>query len=98
VEWLCQNRTEGCTIAAMNNAAMYGHLEIVKLLHENGKTCTDYAMIAAISHSEFEVVKWLHLNRSESTLWDTVVKADRCQQFEMIEWFNTNFPERMLLK
>lgn len=35
VKWLHENRTEGCTVFAMNHAACCGYLDIVKWLHEN---------------------------------------------------------------
>ena len=30
VQWLRENRTEGCTIGAMESAAANGHLEVIK--------------------------------------------------------------------
>jgi hypothetical protein len=35
IEFLHENRPEGCTSSAMDSAAMFGHLGIVKFLHEN---------------------------------------------------------------
>jgi hypothetical protein len=35
VEWLHENRREGCTTVAMNRAAGKGHLHVVEWLHEN---------------------------------------------------------------
>ena len=35
VNFLHENRTEGCTERAMNWAAENGHLDVVKFLHEN---------------------------------------------------------------
>ncbi len=35
VKWLHENRTEGCTTDAMDDAASNGHLTVVKWLHEN---------------------------------------------------------------
>ncbi len=35
VEWLHENRTEGCTTDAMDGAASAGHLDVVKWIHEN---------------------------------------------------------------
>ena len=45
VKWLHENRSEGCSIWAMDYAANNGHLEIVKFLHENRtEGCTTCAM------------------------------------------------------
>ena len=45
VQWLHQNRTEGCTTDAMDWAAMEGHLHVVQWLHENRtEGCTTDAM------------------------------------------------------
>ncbi|KAK1928739.1 hypothetical protein P3T76_015842 [Phytophthora citrophthora] len=45
VVWLHQNRSEGCTTAAMDGAATNGHLEMVKWLNENRtEGCTTAAM------------------------------------------------------
>ncbi|ETI57057.1 hypothetical protein L917_00520 [Phytophthora nicotianae] len=36
VKWLSANRFEGCTVAAMDDAAAYGHLDVM-----NGFTSTE---------------------------------------------------------
>lgn len=66
VEFLHYNRVEGCTTAAMDNAASGGHLEILKFLAANrNEGCTIYAMILAAWHGHLRVVEWLHNNRNE---------------------------------
>ena len=63
VKWLHENRTEGCTTAAMNCAARNGHLEVVKWLHENRtEGCTEWAMDLAAENGHLDVVKWLNDN------------------------------------
>lgn len=60
------NRKEGCTTAAVDNAASGGHLELLKFLVSNrGEGGTVYAMILAAWHGHLDVVKWLHHNRDE---------------------------------
>lgn len=52
-----------CSTNAMDYAAMYGHLEIVKWLHENRtEGCTTNAMDSART---LKMVKSLHANRAE---------------------------------
>jgi hypothetical protein len=41
VEWLHENRTEGCTTNAMDSATHNGHLHVVEWLHENWERYTE---------------------------------------------------------
>ena len=60
VKWLHENRTEGCSVAAMDWAAKNGHLEVVKWLHVNRtEGCTEDAMDCAAENGHLEVVKFL---------------------------------------
>lgn len=66
VTFLHENRGEGCTTAAVDNAASGGHLELLKFLCRNRvEGGTVYAMVLAAWHGHLEVVKWLHENREE---------------------------------
>jgi hypothetical protein len=66
VQWLHENRTEGCTTKAMDDAAENGHLEVVKWLHANRtEGCTTNAMDWAAMEGHLEVIQWLHHNRTE---------------------------------
>ena len=66
VKFLHENRSEGCTVWAMNGAAENGHLEMVKFLHEKRtEGCTTYAMIWAAHNGHLNIIKFLHENRSE---------------------------------
>ena len=50
---------------AMNNAAAYGHLDVVRWLHSNrSEGCTFDAMNYAASNGHLVVIQWLHSNRS----------------------------------
>ena len=50
----------------MDGSAAYGHLEMVKWLHQNRtEGCTTIAMGWAAGNGHLETVKWLHLNRTE---------------------------------
>ncbi|OWY90660.1 LOW QUALITY PROTEIN: hypothetical protein PHMEG_00041122 [Phytophthora megakarya] len=56
VKWLHINRTEGCTVRAMNGAAENGHLKVVQWLHASrseGCTTTAVNKAAAFDHFEF---------------------------------------------
>jgi len=56
-----------CTKQAMDWAARFGYLEIVKFLHENRtEGCTVDAMDYAAQHGHFEVVKFLDASISNA--------------------------------
>lgn len=58
VQWLHTNRTEGCTIEAMEFAAANGHLEILQWLHEHtSEGCTKLALNGAAANGHLEIVK-----------------------------------------
>jgi tRNA (Thr-GGU) A37 N-methylase len=58
--------TSRITTQAMDYAARYGHLEVVKWLHANRREgCTVHAMDYAAQHGHLELVEWLHHNRTE---------------------------------
>jgi ankyrin repeat protein len=60
VQFLHENRNEGCTIDAIDNAAKNGHLEVVQYLYKNRKEgCTTYAIDMAAKYGYFDVVQFL---------------------------------------
>ncbi|EGG22821.1 hypothetical protein DFA_04951 [Cavenderia fasciculata] len=63
LQFLHENRTEGCLTLAMDEAAKNGHFEVVKFLHYNRtEGCTSYAIDLA---KTLEIVTFLHQNRTE---------------------------------
>ncbi|POM74756.1 Hypothetical protein PHPALM_8237, partial [Phytophthora palmivora] len=59
VQWLHENRSEGCTSAAMDSAAKRGNWDILKWLHDNrNEGCTSHAMETKDPY----IVHWLHEN------------------------------------
>lgn len=72
VQWLDQNRSEGCTTKAMDSAAWHGHVHVLEYLHTHRhEGCTIAALTDAASHGQLDTVKWLHKNRSEGCSADT---------------------------
>ena len=66
VQFLHDNRPEGCTKLAMDLAAMYGHLDVVRFLDEyRDEGCTKMAMDMAAMNGWQNVVKYLMENREE---------------------------------
>lgn len=69
------NRAEGCTTAAMDNAASSGHMHVLHFLASTrSEGCTVYAMVLAAWHGHLDVLKWLHMNRSE--VWHGTVTCE----------------------
>ena len=60
VQWLHENRSEGCTWAAMTYVAKEGHLHVIQWLHENRtEGCTIWAMDRATEKGHHHVVQYL---------------------------------------
>eukprot|EP00611_Tribonema_gayanum_P012613 TRINITY_DN2324_c0_g1_i3.p1 TRINITY_DN2324_c0_g1~~TRINITY_DN2324_c0_g1_i3.p1 ORF type:complete len:288 (-),score=39.14 TRINITY_DN2324_c0_g1_i3:467-1330(-) len=63
VKWLHENRTEGCSTAAMDLAAANNHLEVLQWLHNNRKEgCTSDAFHFAAIYGHLQIIQWLHHN------------------------------------
>ena len=59
IQWLHENREEGCTHWAMDWAASKGHLHVVQWLHKNRQEgCTTNAMDLAAENGHLHVVQW----------------------------------------
>jgi hypothetical protein len=87
IKWLHENRSEGCTTKAMDNAAKSGHLEVVKWLHENrSEGCTTDAMDSAADSENFEMLTFLQANRSEGCSYIAFTSAGVRSHFEVLRW------------
>ena len=66
LQWAVKNGytldDRSCTLAAMN-----GHLEVLKYLHEKGCEWNEYACTNAAMNGHLEVLKYLHENKCP---WD----------------------------
>ena len=91
VIWLHNNRTEGCSIFAMNKAAENGHLDVVEFLHNNREEgCTTWAMNYAAVNGYLDVVEFLDKNRIEGCVLGAIKKARRNGHFDVVEYLNEN--------
>ena len=101
VKWLLKNNyelTDCCTKNAMEYAALYGHIEIVKYLHENThlsgvEGCTTFAMNMAASNGHIEIVKYLHENRTEGCTTYAMDNAARNGHIDIVKWLHENRTE-----
>ena len=78
-------------IHTWNYAAMNGHLEVVKWLHEfRSEGCTKDAINLAACNGHLEVMKWLHENRTEGrTKWAMSYAASN-GHLEIVKWLHEN--------
>jgi hypothetical protein len=84
------------THRAMDKAAKYNHLEVIKWLHENrSEGCTTEAMDSACRNRHLEVVKWLHFNRSEGCTYRALAMnwAASDGYLEVAKWLHENRTE-----
>ncbi|GMF23884.1 unnamed protein product [Phytophthora fragariaefolia] len=78
-----------CTTAAMDGAAMNGHLSVVKWLHKNRtEGCTASAMDEAARNGHFNVVLWLHCNRKEGCTTAAIDGAASNGYLTIVEWLH----------
>ncbi|KAL2914097.1 hypothetical protein HK105_206355 [Polyrhizophydium stewartii] len=69
IQWLHDNRIEGCKIGAMDCAVENGHLDVLKWLHvSRTEGCTQWAVLEASPNGHADVVEWLHMNRRERNI------------------------------
>lgn len=60
VDWLDQNRTEGCTAATMTAFATQGHIKGVRWCLEIGRPLNAVAIKRAVLNGHFEIAWLLH--------------------------------------
>ncbi|KAK1946756.1 putative ankyrin repeat protein [Phytophthora citrophthora] len=79
-------------ISVMDTAAKYGHLGILKYLHEletAGETrlfCTKSAMDKAAANGHLTTVQWLHNNRNEGCSTAAMDEAAADGHLEVVKW------------
>ena len=67
LQWLHDNRKEGCTTWAMYQAAMFNNIKKIKWLHKHNKPWNEWALRCAAEYGYFDIVKWF-INNKKSTL------------------------------
>lgn len=94
IQWLHENRKEGCTKGAMDRASTNGYLHVVQWLHENRKEgCTTMAMNYAAAHGHLHVVQWLHERRNEGCTQRAIDWAAASGHLEVVKWLCKNRTE-----
>ncbi len=79
---------------AMDYAARYGHLDVIKWLHENRiEGCTPYAMLWASANDHLDVIKFLHENREEGCSVWAMNRAAASGHLHIVKWLHENRKE-----
>lgn len=80
--------------SAMDSAATWGHLNVVKYLHENwSRQCSTDAMNYAAYGGHFEVVRWLHEHRREGCTTLAMDLAALAGHIEIVKWLHDHRSE-----
>lgn len=94
VQWLHDNRREGCTNIAMDEAAKANNMDLVKWLNANRyENCSTNAMDSAAEFGHLEMVKWLHANRWEGCTMNAMDKAAENGHLEVVKFLHLNTEE-----
>lgn len=88
--WIRKNVYGECMLGikdheALNNAAFYGHLDIIKWFHENTDCTTENAMAMAAKNGHLNVVKWLQENRPEESTSKAVDMAASSGHLDIVK-------------
>ncbi|RLN44135.1 hypothetical protein BBJ28_00010609 [Nothophytophthora sp. Chile5] len=80
-----------CCREAMDSAAEFGHLDVVRWLHTNRtEGCTTDAMDMAACNGHMDIVQWLHINRTEGCTEKALDFAAQHGHLEVVQWLHNN--------
>jgi hypothetical protein len=82
-----------CTYRAIDNAAEYGNLNIIKFIHKNVKP--SYATTSAVDYAahngHLKVIKWLLKNRQEGGSILAMSLAAENNHLKVVKWLHKNY-------
>ncbi|KAF0714645.1 Aste57867_3767 [Aphanomyces stellatus] len=88
VQWLCENRTEGCTIKALQVAADRGKRKLFDLLRGHNKGEHDrIKMDTAAANGYIDILEYLHDHGATCTT-DAMDLAAGKGHFEVVQWLD----------
>ncbi|EEY54558.1 uncharacterized protein PITG_08222 [Phytophthora infestans T30-4] len=91
VQWLHENRSEGCTVHAMDSAVRNRDWAMVQWLHTNrSEGCSRGAMDWAAAAGNLSLVRWLHTHRSEGCTTRAMDWAAAAGHLETVQWLHNN--------
>ncbi len=85
----CGCKTKRLNSFNINLAARNGHMEVVKWLHNNGKSYSTRAMDLASRYGHLDVVKWLHYNGKRCTT-NAMDWAAENGHLDVVKWLHNN--------
>lgn len=88
VQYLFNYRSPDRSCAAVDGAALSGHLELLQWLHVNGGEFTSRAMDIAAAFGHLEIVQWLHENRSEGCSTHAMDSAAYSNHLDVVQWLH----------
>ncbi|EFA82745.1 hypothetical protein PPL_04440 [Heterostelium album PN500] len=92
VKWIHENRTEGCSKAAVIYASANRNIELVKWLHENRtEGCYRSAINNASANGDLELVEWIHKNRTEGCSGRAVNQASLNGHLSVVQFLCENY-------
>ncbi|KAF0691313.1 hypothetical protein As57867_017372, partial [Aphanomyces stellatus] len=83
-----------CTTHAMNMASSQGHLEVVQLLHHQGRSCTRRAMAEAAGNGHLAIVQFLHEHREEGSLSSALDEAAAGGHLAIVEYLHGQWQDK----
>jgi hypothetical protein len=95
VQTLVKGRPACKVTPAMEDAAIAGHLPVLRWLHENAASArtqrmTLDAMDSAAVNGHLDVLQWLHDNRQESCTTRAMDGAARAGRLEIVQWLHAH--------
>lgn len=94
LEWLHHNRSEGCSTAAVNHAAVNGDLPMIQWLSQYySDRFTHQAMDKAAAHGHLDVVRFLHEHRQEGCGKNAMDQAAARGFLDVVQWLHANRSE-----
>jgi hypothetical protein len=86
-----QHKRNSFSFQTMDNAAKYGHLDILIWLDRNCDIgCSTGGMDYACRNGHLEVVKWLHQNSKEGCTMSAMNWASRFGHLDIVKWLHIN--------
>jgi hypothetical protein len=62
VQWLYENRSEGCSVVAMRNAINDGNLKLVWCLHQAGSDCDIVTALRSNPSGRWKFTEWAYIH------------------------------------
>lgn len=97
VQWLHKNRpdesstrTDGCTMNAINMAAFFGHLEVIKCIYDAGLVQGDVrtALKTAVRNCSLAIVRWFCYNHRDEITEDLIDEAEKANQVHIVQFLH----------